>query len=84
MHVALTIVILAVVVTAFSAVSRRYSLSAPLVLVAVGFAASYPPVHHDPPQVHSDKHWRTTGHPVIRSFETGEAWRWCYDHQLLG
>lgn len=43
MHVALSIVILAVVVTAFSAFSRRYSLSAPLVLVGVGFVASYVP-----------------------------------------
>jgi len=36
------------------------------------------------PQVHSDRHWRETGHPVMRSFETGEAWRWCYEDQLLG
>ncbi len=36
------------------------------------------------PQVHSDSHWRDTGHMVIRSFETGEAWRWCYEDQLLG
>jgi monovalent cation/hydrogen antiporter len=36
------------------------------------------------PQRHSDAHWHETGHPVMRSFETGEAWRWCYPHQLLG
>ncbi len=36
------------------------------------------------PQVHSDRHWRECEHPVMRSFETGEAWRWCYEHQLLG
>jgi CPA1 family monovalent cation:H+ antiporter len=36
------------------------------------------------PRVHSDVHWRETGHPVMRSFETGEAWRWCYEDQLLG
>jgi len=36
------------------------------------------------PQVHADAHWRDTEHPVIRSFETGEAWRWCYQDQLLG
>ncbi len=36
------------------------------------------------PHVHSDQHWRSAGHPVMRSFETGEAWRWCYEHQLLG
>jgi len=27
---------------------------------------------------HSDRHFRATGHPVMRSFEPGEAWRWCY------
>ena len=36
------------------------------------------------PQVHSDAHWRDARHPVVRSFETGEAWRWCYEDQLLG
>lgn len=36
------------------------------------------------PQLHSDKHWRGSHHPVVRSFETGEAWRWCYQDQLLG
>jgi Na+/H+ antiporter len=36
------------------------------------------------PMRHADAHWRESGHPVVRSFETGEAWRWCFDHQLLG
>jgi len=36
------------------------------------------------PQVHADAHWRDARHPVVRSFETGEAWRWCYEDQLLG
>ncbi|MEO9240574.1 MAG: cation:proton antiporter, partial [Jatrophihabitantaceae bacterium] len=26
---------------------------------------------------HADKHFATTGHPVMRSVEPGEAWRWC-------
>ena len=26
----------------------------------------------------------STGHPVMRSFEPGEAWRWCYVDDLLG
>lgn len=43
MPVALDIVILAVVVTAVSALARKYALSAPLVLVSVGFVASYVP-----------------------------------------
>ena len=27
---------------------------------------------------HATKHARTTGHPVIRSFQPGEDWRFCY------
>ncbi len=33
---------------------------------------------------HADRHYDTTGHPVMRSIEPGEAWRWCYVDQLLG
>ena len=33
---------------------------------------------------HADGHYHTTGHPVIRSFETGEAWRWCFVDEVLG
>ncbi|YAL82564.1 Na+/H+ antiporter [Dermacoccaceae bacterium W4C1] len=33
---------------------------------------------------HATHHYEQTGHPVMRSFEPGEAWRWCYRHQLLG
>jgi uncharacterized UBP type Zn finger protein len=28
---------------------------------------------------HATKHFRTTGHPVIQSFEPGERWRYCYE-----
>ena len=27
---------------------------------------------------HATKHYRSTKHPVIRSFEPGEEWIWCY------
>lgn len=27
---------------------------------------------------HATKHFMRTGHPIIASFEPGEAWRWCY------
>ncbi|MDT5343178.1 MAG: hypothetical protein QOE52_2362 [Mycobacterium sp.] len=27
---------------------------------------------------HATAHWRETGHPIIRSFEPGEAWFWDY------
>ena len=33
---------------------------------------------------HADRHFADTGHPVMRSFEPGEAWRWCYLDDLLG
>ena len=34
--------------------------------------------------MHADLHYRETGHPVMRSIEPGEAWRWCYVDDLLG
>jgi hypothetical protein len=33
---------------------------------------------------HADKHYAATGHPVMRSVEPGEAWRWCYVDSELG
>jgi uncharacterized UBP type Zn finger protein len=27
---------------------------------------------------HATKHFHATGHPIIRSFEPGETWAWCY------
>jgi uncharacterized UBP type Zn finger protein len=30
------------------------------------------------PRRHASGHHRETGHPVMRSIEPGEAWRWCY------
>lgn len=36
------------------------------------------------PERHSTRHFEGTGHPVIRSFETGEAWRWCFVDDRLG
>jgi monovalent cation/hydrogen antiporter len=36
------------------------------------------------PQRHADKHFQETQHPVMRSFEPGEAWRWCYVDERLG
>ena len=39
--------------------------------------------HSDRPQ-HARAHWQETGHPVMRSFQPGETWRWCYVHDLLG
>ncbi|MEP6760381.1 MAG: Na+/H+ antiporter [Sporichthyaceae bacterium] len=36
------------------------------------------------PQKHATAHFHETEHPVIRSFESGEAWRWCYVDERLG
>jgi monovalent cation/hydrogen antiporter len=27
---------------------------------------------------HAAKHFEDSGHPVMRSFQPGESWRWCY------
>jgi uncharacterized UBP type Zn finger protein len=27
---------------------------------------------------HATKHFRATQHPIVRSLEPGENWRWCY------
>jgi uncharacterized UBP type Zn finger protein len=27
---------------------------------------------------HATKHFEDSGHPVMRSFQPGESWRWCY------
>ncbi|GAP55688.1 na+/H+ antiporter protein, partial [Arthrobacter sp. Hiyo6] len=36
------------------------------------------------PGTHAFRHFRTTGHPVMRSIEPGEDWRWCYTDELIG
>ena len=33
---------------------------------------------------HAQRHFDVTGHPVMRSVEPGEAWRWCYRDTLVG
>jgi len=33
---------------------------------------------------HASRHFRDTGHPVMRSFEQGEKWRWCFVDEQLG
>jgi CPA1 family monovalent cation:H+ antiporter len=33
---------------------------------------------------HAKHHYHDTSHPVMRSIEPGEAWRWCYVDDLLG
>jgi uncharacterized UBP type Zn finger protein len=36
------------------------------------------------PNRHARQHADGIGHPIVRSFEAGEAWRWCYvDEQFV-
>lgn len=32
---------------------------------------------------HATKHFHETKHPVMRSFEPGEAWGWCYVDEMM-
>src|SRR5215210_4863345 len=32
---------------------------------------------------HASAHFRATGHPVARSTQPGESWRWCYADEAL-
>jgi len=32
---------------------------------------------------HATKHYHQTSHPIVRSFEPGENWRWCYPDDLF-
>jgi uncharacterized UBP type Zn finger protein len=36
------------------------------------------------PHQHATEHFRRSGHPVMRSVEPGESWRWCYIEVRLG
>jgi CPA1 family monovalent cation:H+ antiporter len=33
---------------------------------------------------HADRHFHESAHPVMRSIEPREAWRWCYIDELVG
>ena len=35
------------------------------------------------PARHASAHYTSSSHPVIRSFQPGEDWRWCYVDQAL-
>lgn len=34
------------------------------------------------PNQHATTHFRAVGHPVIRSFQPGETWRWCFVDEI--
>jgi len=35
------------------------------------------------PGKHATAHYHSTQHPIIRSFEPGETWGWCYPDQVM-
>ena len=32
---------------------------------------------------HGTKHFHSSGHPVIRSYEPGEKWKWCFVDEIF-
>ena len=36
------------------------------------------------PRRHATAHFHDSAHPVMRSVEPGETWRWCYVHEVTG
>jgi hypothetical protein len=32
---------------------------------------------------HATRHYHATHHPIIKSFEPGEDWGWCYPDQVF-
>ena len=35
------------------------------------------------PGLHATGHFHATGHPIIRSYEPGEDWFWCYLDEVM-
>ncbi len=35
------------------------------------------------PNKHATKHYHQTKHPVIKSYQPGENWEWCYIDEVL-
>jgi hypothetical protein len=33
---------------------------------------------------HATAHFHDAGHPVMRSFQPGESWRWCFIDEIVG
>jgi len=32
---------------------------------------------------HATKHFRATAHPIVKSFQPGEDWIWCYVDEVV-
>ena len=35
------------------------------------------------PNRHATKHFHSSGHPIVKSFEPGEDWGWCYADEVM-
>lgn len=35
------------------------------------------------PNTHATKHYQSTEHPIMRSFQPGEKWMWCYIDEVM-
>jgi uncharacterized UBP type Zn finger protein len=35
------------------------------------------------PNRHATKHFHEAGHPIVRSFQPGEDWAWCYVDEVF-
>jgi hypothetical protein len=35
------------------------------------------------PGTHATKHHRAIAHPIVRSYEPGEDWFWCFEDELM-
>jgi hypothetical protein len=35
------------------------------------------------PRRHATAHWHASTHPIMRSFEPGEQWGWCYADEVF-
>jgi len=36
------------------------------------------------PRRHASRHFAEDKHPVMRSMEEGESWRWCFVDEVVG
>jgi uncharacterized UBP type Zn finger protein len=36
------------------------------------------------PHQHATAHFQQAGHPVMRSIQPGESWRWCFHDEEIG
>ena len=58
-------------------------LKSPWVHLRLCLSCGYVGCCDSSPRRHATAHFAATGHPVMRSFEAGESWRWCFLDETL-